>query len=72
MSFKYLTETRGEGTVDIQSDGRPKFHGAIVRQKSGTLEFPSGVKQSAKEIAGFLKRLFTKKAIWTKYFITER
>lgn len=62
VSFKYLTETRGEGTVDIQSDGRPKFHGAIVRQKSGTLEFPSGVKQSAKEIAGFFEALIHEKA----------
>lgn len=57
VSFRYLTETRGEGTVDIQDDGRPKFHGAIVRQKSGTLEFPAGVQQDAAKIAGFFESL---------------
>ncbi len=57
VCFRYLTETRGEGTVDIQSDGRPKFHGAIVRQKSGTLEFPAGIKQDAEKIAGFFESL---------------
>ena len=62
VSFRYLTETRGEGTVDIQGDGRPKFHGAIVRQKSGTLEFPAGIKQDAPKIAGFFESLIHERA----------
>ncbi|MBI5793930.1 copper-translocating P-type ATPase [Candidatus Uhrbacteria bacterium] len=61
VSFKYLTETRGEGTIDIQSDGRPKFHGPVVRQKSGTLEFPANTKQHAKEIAQFFESLVHEK-----------
>ncbi len=62
VSFRYLTETRGEGTVDIQGDGRPKFHGAIVRQKSGALEFPAGIKQDAPKIAGFFESLIHERA----------
>lgn len=63
VSFRYLTETRGEGTVDIQSDGRPKFHGAIVRQKSGTLEFPAGIKQDAQNIASFFESLIHERTV---------
>ncbi len=63
VSFRYLTETRGEGTVDIQEDGRPKFHGAIVKQKSGTLEFPAGIRQDAQKIAGFFESLIHERTI---------
>ncbi len=63
VSFRYLTETRGEGTIDIQDDGRPKFHGAVVRQKSGTLEFPAGLKQNAQEMVGFFESLIHEKVV---------
>lgn len=61
VNFHYLTETRGNGTIDIEDDGRPKFHGEVVRQKSGTLEFPAGLKQDASKMARFFASLVQEK-----------
>ncbi|MBI2473065.1 copper-translocating P-type ATPase [Candidatus Uhrbacteria bacterium] len=61
VRFNYLTETRGEGTIDLDPSGRPAFRGTITKQKSGTLEFPASLTHSAQEIARSFETLIQDK-----------
>ncbi|KKR84859.1 MAG: Heavy metal translocating P-type ATPase [Candidatus Uhrbacteria bacterium GW2011_GWA2_41_10] len=68
--FQYLTETQGEGTIDLDSTGRPAFHGTVTRQKSGTLAFPASLKNSVQDIAHSFETLMQEKIMTP--FVTDR
>ena len=63
VQFTYHTETRGEGTIELDSAGRPAFHGTVTRQKSGKLEFPPSLKNSVQDIARSFEVLLQEKAV---------
>jgi len=72
IRFQYLTQTRGEGTIDLDQNGRPAFHGTITKEKSGTLKFPANLKENAQEIARSFETLIQDKTIASPQPLTER
>ncbi len=62
ISFQYHTETRGEGTINLDKDGRPAFRGTVTRQKRGKVEFPAHMKNSVQDITHSFDTLFQEKS----------
>lgn len=62
VEFQYNIETQGEGRINLDKTGRPEFNGIVTRKKSGTLQFPASLKNSAQDIARSLETLFQEKS----------
>ncbi|MDP3985257.1 MAG: heavy metal translocating P-type ATPase [bacterium] len=56
FQFRIQTDTRAEGTMQVNADGAPQFVGKIESNKTGTVAFPPGTCDD-RQLAAFLKTM---------------
>src|SRR3989338_7698432 len=61
VTFHYVNETTGEGTVTMDEAGKPAFKGTLRQQKSGTVTFPANLKDKAQDFTRSFETLLQEK-----------